>query len=92
MVGAGYTIEQVSPETTRPLRQALLKQSSTLGTWRSQTAATPPPGTTPPSGSEVASWPSPPHAPKPRPGPTKQSTPGEYALSQLSMRPVDGDR
>jgi GNAT superfamily N-acetyltransferase len=30
MVGASYTVEQVSPETTRPLRQALLKQSSTL--------------------------------------------------------------
>jgi len=30
MIGASYTIEQVSPETTRPLRQALLKQNSTL--------------------------------------------------------------
>jgi len=30
MAGASYTVEQVPPETTRPLRQALLKQSSTL--------------------------------------------------------------
>jgi GNAT superfamily N-acetyltransferase len=30
MIGTGYTIEQVAPEQTRPLRRALLKQNSTL--------------------------------------------------------------
>jgi L-Ala-D/L-Glu epimerase len=30
MSGTGYTIEQVTPEQTRPLRRALLKQNSTL--------------------------------------------------------------
>jgi GNAT superfamily N-acetyltransferase len=30
MTGAAYTVEQVSPDVTRPLRQALLKRNSTL--------------------------------------------------------------
>ena len=30
MIGTGYAVEQVAPESTRPLRQRLLKQNSTL--------------------------------------------------------------
>jgi GNAT superfamily N-acetyltransferase len=30
MIGAAYVVEQVPPEATRPLRQRLLKQNSTL--------------------------------------------------------------